>query len=80
MQKLRRTIEKLHPSLILNIYSYIEANVFFAMPKMRRVSQIFNFIYKNEQIVTFFSHKNFGVPYIPLTVQERWCKKFVGFC
>lgn len=47
MKKSRVAIEKLHPSLVIIIYSYIEANVFLAMTKMRRVSQIFNFIYKN---------------------------------
>ena len=50
------------------------------MSKMRRVSKIFDCIYKNEQVVTFFSVKDFGVNYIPLSVQQRWCKRFTAFC
>jgi hypothetical protein len=80
MEKSRKTIEKLHPSILISIYSYIEDNVFLTMTKMRRVSKIFDYIYKNDQVLTFFSQKDFGVPYIPLSVQVRWCKKFVACC
>lgn len=62
MQKSRKVIEKLHPAILLNIFSYVEGNVFLALARMRRVSQIFNFMYKNEQIITLFSEKDFGCP------------------
>lgn len=60
MKRSRKPVEKLHPSLIINIYSYMHGNVFLSMAKMRRVSQIFNFIYKNEEVVKLFSLKDFG--------------------
>ena len=50
------------------------------MTKMRRVSQIFNYIYKNDQVVTLFSVKDFGTPDISLDSQVKFCKKYVSFC
>lgn len=55
MRRSRKVIERLHPSLLINIFSYVEANVFLVMAKMRRVSQIFNLIYLNENVAVFFS-------------------------
>lgn len=68
MQKSRKTIEKMHPSVLINIFSYVEANVFLVLVKMRRVSQIFNFMYKNEEIISLFSEKDFGSPHYQLVV------------
>ncbi len=46
--------------MLLNIGSYVDTNLFFFMAKMRRVSKIFNFIYKNEEVVNFLSEKDLG--------------------
>jgi hypothetical protein len=55
MQRTRRPIEKLHPSLILNICSYVEESVFLALARLRRVSQIYNLIYRSEDVGRLFS-------------------------
>jgi hypothetical protein len=55
MQRTRKTIEKLHPSLIINICSYVEENVFLALAKLRRVSKIYNLIYLNADVHRLFS-------------------------
>ncbi len=70
----------MHPSVLINILSYAEANVFLALAKMRRVSQIFNFIYKNEEIINLFSEKDFGSAGYELSVLEKWCQRYVRFC
>ena len=55
MQRTRKTIEKLHPSLIINICSYVEESVFLALAKLRRVSKIYNLIYLNADVQRLFS-------------------------
>lgn len=60
MEKSRKPIEKLYPGLLLNIGSYVERNLFFFLVKMRRVSKVFNFIYKNEEVTSFLSEKDLG--------------------
>jgi len=70
----------MHPSVLINIFSYVEANVFLVLAKMRRVSQIFNFIYKNEEIINLFSEKDFGSGGYDLNVLEKWCQRYVSFC
>jgi hypothetical protein len=55
MQRTRKTIEKLHPSLIINICSYVEENVFLALAKLRRVSKIYHLIYLNADVHRLFS-------------------------
>jgi UDP-N-acetylglucosamine:LPS N-acetylglucosamine transferase len=79
MKNTRRTIEKLHPSLILNICSYVSESVFLALARLRRVSKIFNIIFNNENVIEFFSEKDFGISNMPLTKQEQWCERYISF-
>jgi hypothetical protein len=38
----------------------VGVNVFLVMARMRRVSRIFNFIYKNEEVIALFADRDFG--------------------
>jgi hypothetical protein len=60
MQRTRKPIEKLHPSLILAICSYISDSAFLALARIRRVSRIFNAIYQHEEVVRLFGERDLG--------------------
>lgn len=59
MQKTRKTIQKINPSLYVNIMSYTHHNLFLAMLKMRRISTIFNQIFINESIQVYLAEKDY---------------------
>ena len=61
MKNSRKTLEKLHPSLIMNICSYTNHNIFLSMAKLRRVSKIFNYIFKTPEIREYLACKDLGV-------------------
>ena len=59
MLKTRKTVEKLSPVLLMNIFSYAEDHLFLFMTKMRKVSKIFNEIYKNTSIQSYLAEKDY---------------------
>ena len=47
MANSRKPIENLNPGLLLNIGTYVESNLFYFLASIRRVSKVFDFVYKS---------------------------------